>query len=61
VHHLETGGVPDSSMELGSHYSTVGYAYIAQRTDEVVKKLMYEKMSDTEIKFFGGYNGENVR
>lgn len=56
VHHLETGGVPVSGMGLGTHYSTVGYAYIAKRVDEEAGKCVYQYRTDTAIKYFGSYN-----
>lgn len=56
VHHLDTGGVPDADMRLGTHYSTVGYAYIAKRVNDEVNKVMYQYRADTEIKTFGVYN-----
>ena len=56
VHHLDTGGVPDADMRIGSHYSTVGYAYIAKRVNDEVNKVMYQYRADTEIKTFGVYN-----
>ena len=56
VHHLDTGGVPDEDMRLGTHYSTVGYAYIAKRVNDEVNKVMYQYRADTEIKTFGVYN-----
>ena len=59
VHHLETGGVSVSGMSLGSHYSTVGYAYIAKRVDEEVNKVVYQYREDIEIKFFGSYNTDH--
>ena len=56
VHHLDTGGVPDSDMAIVTHYSTVGYAYIAKRVNDEVNKVMYQYRADTEIKTFGVYN-----
>lgn len=59
VHHLETGGVPDSAMSLGTHYSTVGYAYIAKRVDNEVNRVVYQYRADGEIKNFGSYNTDH--
>lgn len=58
VHHLDTGGVNGSGggMGLGTHYSTIGYAYIAKRVDEEATKCVYEYRNDNAIKYFGGYN-----
>lgn len=56
VHHLETGGVPDADMGLVSHYSTIGYAYIARMVDKCVNDVVYQYRADTEIKEFGHYN-----
>ena len=59
VHCLDTGGVPVSDMGLGTHYSTVGYAYIAKRVDDEVNKVIYAHRTDDEIKLFGLYNTDN--
>lgn len=58
VHHLETGGVSGGGggMGLGSHYSTIGYAYIAKRVNDEVNKIIYQYRSDSAIKTFGVYN-----
>ena len=56
VHHLDTGGVPISGMDIGSHYSTIGYAYIAKRINDEANKVIYQHRADTEIKTFGVYN-----
>ena len=56
VHHLETGGVPISGAQLASHYSTIGYAYIARMVDKCVNDVVYQYRADTEIKEFGHYN-----
>lgn len=61
VYHLETGGVPNSDMSLGSHYSTVGYFHIAMRVDQEANKAIYEHMSDMQIKEFGIYNNGSDR
>lgn len=47
---------PDADMSLGTHYSTVGYAYIAKRVNDEVNKVLYQYRADTEIKSFGVYN-----
>lgn len=62
VHHLETGGVNGSGggMDLGTHYSTVGYAYIAKRVDEEAGKCVYQHRTDSAIKYFGGYNTDKT-
>jgi len=56
VHHLDTGGVPVSGMDIGGHYSTIGYAYIAKRINDEANKVIYQYRADTEIKTFGVYN-----
>lgn len=58
VHHLETGGVNGGGggMGLGTHYSTIGYAYIAKRVDEEATKCIYQHRTDTAIQYFGSYN-----
>jgi len=56
VHHLDTGGVPVSNMDIGGHYSTIGYAYIAKRINDEANKVIYQYRADTEIKTFGVYN-----
>ena len=61
VYHLETGGVPDRKMSLGSHYSTIGYFHIAMRTDQEANKVIYEHRDDMLIKEFGIYNNESNR
>lgn len=61
VFHLETGGVPNLDMGLGTHYSTIGYTHIAKRTDEEVNKVVYANIADEVIKTFGSFNEENVR
>ena len=60
VHHLETGGVPDADMALGTHYSTVGYAYIARMVDKCANEVVYAHRGDSEIKFFGSYNTDKT-
>lgn len=60
VHHLETGGVPDADMSLGTHYSTVGYAYIARMVDKCANEVVYAHRGDSEIKFFGSYNTDKT-
>ena len=60
VHHLETGGVPDADMSLGTHYSTVGYAYIARMVDKCANEVVYSHRGDSEIKFFGSYNTDKT-
>lgn len=60
VHHLETGGVPDADMGLGTHYSTVGYAYIARMVDKCANEVVYAHRGDSEIKFFGSYNTDKT-
>lgn len=50
---IETGGVHNDDMVLLSHYSTIGYDFIAKKVDEAVNKVIYENMSDDEIKLFG--------
>ena len=60
VHHIETGGVPDADMGLGTHYSTVGYAYIAKMVDKCVNEVVYSHRGDSEIKFFGSYNTDKT-
>ena len=62
VHHLETGGVNGGGggMDLGTHYSTVGYAYIAKRVDEEAGKCVYQHRTDSAIKYFGGYNTDKT-
>lgn len=59
VHHLETGGVPYSGMDLGTHYSTVGYACIAKLVDNEVNRVIYQYRGDIEIKYFGSYNTDH--
>ena len=61
IHHLETGGVNGSGggMGLGTHYSTVGYAYIAMRVDQEAVKCVYQYRNDTAIKYFGSYNTDH--
>lgn len=59
VHHLETGGVPYSGMDLGTHYSTVGYACIAKLVDNEVNRVVYQYREDSEIKYFGSYNTDH--
>lgn len=61
VYHLETGGVPNSDMSLGSHYSTIGYFHIAMRVDQEANKVIYEHMSDMQVKEFGIYNNGSDR
>ena len=61
VYHLETGGVPDDRMDLGSHYSTIGYFHIAKRVDEEANKAIWSHMTDMEIKEFGIYNNVSNR
>ena len=58
VHHLETGALDGSggNMGLGTHYSTVGYAYIAMRVDQEAIKCVYQYRADSAIKYFGSYN-----
>lgn len=60
VHHLETGGVPDADMSLGTHYSTVGYDYIARMVDKCANEVVYAHRCDSEIKFFGSYNTDKT-
>ena len=60
VHHLETGGVPDADMALGTHYSTVGYAYIARMVDKCANEVVYAHRGDSEIKLFGSYNTDKT-
>ena len=60
VHHLETGGVPDADMSLCTHYSTVGYAYIARMVDKCANEVVYAHRGDSEIKFFGSYNTDKT-
>lgn len=42
--------------QLASHYSTIGYAYIARMVDKCVNDVVYQYRADTEIKEFGHYN-----
>ena len=61
VFHLETGGVPDSQMSLGSHYSTQGYFHIARQVDFEANKAIYERRGDIDVKEFGVYNNTDTR
>ena len=47
-------------MSLGTHYSTVGYAYIARMVDKCANEVVYAHRGHSEIKFFGSYNTDKT-